>query len=311
MIVKRLRLRSAGMFSNVNEVVEQARLAEAGGYRFVIDWQQSCYREPGRSDDPWLDYFEPCYPDAEPCRGEDLPDLPRGRPVCCTRENIITPRLRDGDCDPLLMPRDRDRAGRILARRVRIRADIVQEIDAFRLKHFSDPMIGLHVRGPGRNHGGTPMLRRPYRKRHGVPLDRYYAFVDRCLRQRPDARIFACSDSSVVIDDIRSRFGSRVVTYPAQRSREGEMHVAATSDASTPWSPYRLGRDILVEAELMAACDIFVHGCSNVANYVLCRSPSVPHIYAYRGLGTLLSNLDARFRRTSARPAKTRARSTD
>ncbi|MGK7296933.1 MAG: nodulation protein NodZ [Candidatus Wenzhouxiangella sp. M2_3B_020] len=304
MIVKRLRLRPAGMFSNVNEVVEQARLADAGGYRFLIDWQQCCYRDQEMTGDPWLYYFEPCYPEAEPYRGEELPELPRGRPVCCRRENIITPRLRDGDCDPLLMPRDRGGASRILSRRVRIRNDIRQEIDAFRAKHFSDPMIGLHIRGPGRNHGGTPMLRRPYRKRHGVPLDRYYGFVDRCLRTRPDARILACSDSSTVIDDIRSRFGPRVITYPAQRSREGEMHVAVTRDAETAWSPYRLGRDVLVEAELMAACDIFVHGCSNVANYVLCRSPDMPHIYAYRGLGTLLSHLETRLRRSNQPPAR-------
>ncbi len=37
-----LKLRSAGMFSNVNEVVEQLRLAEQGGYRFAIDWSASC-----------------------------------------------------------------------------------------------------------------------------------------------------------------------------------------------------------------------------------------------------------------------------
>ena len=289
------------MFSNVNEVVEQARLAEEGGYRFVIDWSRSCYLDPERSGDPWDYYFEPCYPGAEIHRREDLPVLPGGRAVCCTRENIITPRLRDGICDPLLLPRDREGAGRILSRRIRIRSEIAREIETFRAERFSDRMIGLHIRGAGRNDGGTPVLRHPYRKRHGVPLDRYYRLVERCLRQWPDAGIFACSDSSIVIEDVESHFGDRVVTYPAQRSREGEMHVAVIRESEAPWSAYRLGRDVLVEAELMAACDMFVHGCSNVANYVLCRSPTMPSAYSYQGLGTLLSRLDSRFRQSATR----------
>lgn len=56
-----LKLRSAGMFSNVNEVVEQLRRAEAGGYRFVIDWSASTYRDPDVPGDPWGYYFHPCF----------------------------------------------------------------------------------------------------------------------------------------------------------------------------------------------------------------------------------------------------------
>lgn len=305
MDVRTLRLRAAGMFSNVNEVVEQAARAERGGYRFVIDWWRSCYRDPERTGDPWAYYFEPCFADCADVNPEGLPVLPGGREVCCTRDNVITPRLRDGDCDPLLLPRDRERAGRILAARIRIRCEIRDEIETFRRERFGGRMIGLHIRGPGRTDGGANVLRMPYRKRFGVPLDRYYRFVDRLLARYPTARVFVTSDSSRVIADVEARYGRRAVIYPALRSPEGEMHAEVGRDPGAPWSPYRLGRDVLVEAELHAACDVFVHGNSNVDNYVLCRSPSLPNYYVYKGLGVMLSRLPFRFR--AARASSRRA----
>jgi len=59
--IRILRLRPAGMFSNVNEVIEQLRLAEIGKYQFIIDWSKSCYRDSKRKEDPWSYYFEPCF----------------------------------------------------------------------------------------------------------------------------------------------------------------------------------------------------------------------------------------------------------
>ncbi|MEP3673154.1 MAG: hypothetical protein ABJM86_09390, partial [Hyphomicrobiales bacterium] len=62
MKTKILRLRPSGMFSNVNEVVQQIFLANKFKYRFTIDWSKSCYRDKARKEDPWLYYFEPIWP---------------------------------------------------------------------------------------------------------------------------------------------------------------------------------------------------------------------------------------------------------
>jgi hypothetical protein len=104
MSVRKLLLRPAGMFSNVNEVIQQLHIAEQQGYRFIIDWRDSCYLDPEHDQDPWLYYFEECFPDIDVDR-EHLPDLPTGRVIAYARGNIITPRFADGVRDPLLLPK--------------------------------------------------------------------------------------------------------------------------------------------------------------------------------------------------------------
>jgi len=277
-----LRLRPSGMFSNVNEVVEQVRLARQGGYQFIIDWSRSCYNDPDHPGDPWDYYFEPCFSglDDATLRRADLPELPTGEVVACTRANIITPRLRDADCDPLLLPRDRHGAHDLITRHLRLKPDVRRVTEAFMHEQFTGPVIGLHLRGPGRMDGGAAALRRAQVLDGGVPYGVYFDAVDRALKNRPEAQVLICSDSSQVIDRVRDSYGDRVITYTATRSAFGEMHVANhPANAGQSFSPYVLGLDVLVEAYLLARCDFFVHGNSNVANFVLCAAPDLPHEY--------------------------------
>jgi hypothetical protein len=277
--VWKLKLKSAGMFSNVNEVVEQLRLAQNRDYRFVIDWSDSCYYDPSRGGNPWEYYFMQCFPEvvaANTCR---LPLLLGGTPIACSRENIITPRLDDGNCNPLLLPADRDGAHALIERYIRLKPHVQQGIDEFMRRCFRPRMVGLHIRGPGRTDGGVPELRRRYSDNGDVPLDPFFRHADQSLRLLPEAGIFACSDSSRVIEAIVSRYGERVVCWPAIRSEFGEMHASHPANEGITFSPYELGLDVLSEAILLSKTDIFVHGNSNVANFVLCFAPLIIHSY--------------------------------
>lgn len=279
--LRRLRLRMAGMFSNVNEVIEQLRRAEVGGYRFVIDWQVSCYRDPDRAGDPWAYYFEPLFGDLVP--PEDitaLPELPRGIEVACTRDNIVTPRLADGECAPLLLPHNRLGAHALIDRHLALRPEVAAQIDSFQADSFRPRMIGLHVRGAGRADGGVVDLRRQLGETgNEVPVEVFCRQVDEALRLLPDAGIFACSDSSAVIAAIEARYGARVVTWPALRSAFGEMHAGHPENDGMRFDPYQLGLDVVCEAWLLSRTDLFVHGNSNVANFVLCKAPHLIHAY--------------------------------
>ncbi|HFD80761.1 MAG TPA: hypothetical protein ENK05_10290 [Gammaproteobacteria bacterium] len=276
-----LRLRSAGMFSNVNEVVQQLHLAEQRGYRFAIDWSDSCYRDPQRAGDPWNYYFEDCFPGAD-AEGGDCPQLPGGIAVACMRDNIITPRERDGDCVPLLLPRDRHLPHGIIQRYIHLKPHVQEIVDRFVAQHFRGPTIGLHIRGPGRIDGGAPGLRSRFECTFGVPFGRYFETLERQLARRPEARVFASSDSAFVMREIVRRYGERVTSYPAIRSEFGEMHDAAhPANRGTRFPPYRLGEDVLVEACIFARTDYFIHGNSNVVNYVLCLNPALEHGSAY------------------------------
>ncbi|MGI9373476.1 MAG: hypothetical protein ACR2OJ_13355 [Hyphomicrobiales bacterium] len=269
------------MFSNVNEVVEQLRLAEIGGYQFAIDWSNSPYRDVHRKEDPWEYFFEPCFPEAEiPKKKSRAATLPGGKRVACTRENIITPRLDDGKCAPLLLPRDRLNANRIIRNYLHLKPHVLSQINLFYNENLRNKMIGLHVRGPGRIDGGVDELR----ARFGfssceVPLEPYFKQVDEALRILPDGGIFACSDSNKVIEEIQIRFGDKVIVYPAQRSDFGEMHTNHAQNRGLIFDPYELGLDVLCEAYLLAKTDIFVHGNSNVANFVICENSTLVHAY--------------------------------
>jgi hypothetical protein len=274
-----LRLRPAGMFSNVNEVVQQLHLSEQGGYEFLIDWSLSCYRDPAHDADPWSYYFE--QPFATPRNGE-LDELPGGPSVACARDNIITPRVRDGVCDSLLLPKDRYLPNRIIERYLRLLPPIRQRIETFRRTRLDGRYVALHIRGAGRTDGGVPGLRSGLPLTAGVPLETYFFSMDRCLQEDKDVSIFACSDSRFVLDAICDRYGKRVVTYPAQRSEFGEMHVVGKKEnAGESFDRRRLGEEVLIEAYLLAGADFLVHGNSNVANFVLCLAPGLRHHYVY------------------------------
>jgi len=269
------------MFSNVNEVVQQLHLAEIGGYSFRIDWSDSCYRDPEHPGDPWNYYFHDCFP----CRAEEEEPheiLPCGPPVACSKDNVITPRLYDGNCIPLLLPRDRDYPHRLISHYIKPKQHIQNIVEEFVRRNFSGYVIGLHIRGPGRIDGGAPGLRSRFPCKHGVPFGRYFTFVDAQLETRPEARIFACSDSSFVIDEISRRYGDSVFFYPATRSSFGEMHFPGhPANRGAVFPKYKLGEDVLAEAYILSHTSHFIHGNSNIVNYVLCLNPSLDHEYVY------------------------------
>lgn len=278
MDLRLLRLRPAGMFSNVNEVVQHIYLAEKGGYRFAIKWESSCYKTDDRSDDPWAYYFQPIWTDADVI-DDSLEVLPTGRSVACTVDNIITPRKKDGDCNPLLLPKDRHFANAIIDRFISLNEDTAEAVNSFISGHLTEPYIGLHIRGPGRLDGGAAELRQKYGEPGNVPFHVYFEEVDRALARMPDAKILACSDSSIVIDRVRDTYGDRVVTHGSTLSEFGEMHTKRDENQGLEFNKHKLGLDVLVEAYALANSEYFIHGNSNVANFVLCKSPDLKHRY--------------------------------
>jgi hypothetical protein len=271
------------MYSNVNEVVQQVHLADRGGYRFWIDWRRSCYRDETRKSDPWAYYFEPVWPDLP--RDPADPQLPGGGPVATTRDNLITPRLIDGAGDPLLLPKDRHRAGMVVNRAIRLNAMMRDHVAELARSLGGVPEIGLHIRGPGRTDGGADRLRRMLPLEDGIPFQTYFAAVDDALGRWPSARIFACSDSDMVLARIVARYGAgRVLSQAAHRSLFGEMHANHPENAGQIFPPFALGREVVADAELLAQTRLFIHGNSNLANFVLCRAPDLDSHYVYGAL---------------------------
>ena len=166
-------------------------------------------------------------------------------------------------------------AGRILRRYV---AEIIEQ---FKRRHFDGYVIGLHIRGLGRNHGGADKLRAVGQQggKLEIDFDRFFKYVDQRLAVQPNAKIFICSDSQDVVDRVHDSYPDRVISYGSSRSAFGEMHTRRAQNADSNFSPYKLGLDVIVEAYLLSATDYFIHGNSNLSNYVLCLAPELEAEY--------------------------------
>ena len=352
-----LRLRNAGMFSVVNEVVQHLYLADTNGYEFYIDWRYSCYLDPHYEGDPWNYYFEPCFnisdetklkrlspvdnlieifltksaislarlakrlPDgnliaiflnklatflAEPAISLSvlktrLPDgnlivfflnklaiflnkrtkrLPIDSSVLFAKDNIITPRKVDGYVR-MLLPHDRSVPNQVIKKYLRLKPFVIEIIDEFVKTHFSEVTIGLHIRGVGHNDELSSFIKD--RNGNSINYERYFQPVNAALLKYPDAKILACSDSQDVIDHIIEVYGERTITYESTRSAFGEMHNkhSQQKNKGLTFSPYKLGLDIVVEAYLLARTNYFVHGNSNVSNFILSLNDRLDSFYVY------------------------------
>lgn len=278
MKTKVLQLGPFGMFGNVNEVICQLHMAEQNGYKFTIDWSRSPYKDNSLRGDPWRYFFEDCFDDADQDASEVLGLLGGSTD---SNVNIMRPRLYENiPGGPILLPKDRRTPHRLIGKYLRIKPDIEHMISDYRANHLNGYTIGLHLRGPGRLDGGTKQLKRRHNLKNGVPFDLYFSHVDQRLGSHPEAKVFVCSDSQMVIDECKSKYGARITTYDATRSNFGEMHTENRGNL-TKYSGYKLGVDVIAEAYLLSHTDYLVHGNSNVSNFVLCLNPSQESKYIY------------------------------
>jgi hypothetical protein len=275
------------MFAAVNEVICQLKLAQENGYRFSIDWSKSPYCDRSLASDPWNYFFQDPF---DVVRTEGVGELPYLGHSTDTRLNFMRPRLYPNlDTGPMLLPTDRDLGHKLIAQYIRPKEPIRHIIANYRQAHFDSYIIGLHLRGPGRLHGGTRQLKKRYALKNGVPFQLYFTQVDRVLRSKPDAKIFVCSDSQMVIDECQQRYGDKILTYNSTRAAAGEMHQAYVDK----YSGYKLGEDMIIEAYLLGATDYLIHGNSNVSNFVLCFNPKLEAKYVYAGDAHTTFALDA------------------
>jgi hypothetical protein len=166
-------------------------------------------------------------------------------------------------------PTDRARAHVLIKQHIVLRDHLAAYIAEFAIKRFSGRhVVGLHLRGSGRIHGGAIYFSEQLRV--GWPsYPAYFARVDKHLT--PDSIVLLCTDAGEVVETVTKRYGDRVVVASMILPEKGEPHLA------NKYAPYQLGLDVLSDAYLLAKSNVFVHGNSNVSNYVLCLAPKLPH----------------------------------
>jgi len=275
------KLGKSGMFCNLNHYVHACAFAEHKRWKIWPKWNGGLYAEKGV--DAWPQFFERAPQDGNIVKRADRSFMGLRRfAIVAPRGPKLPQAYRDKyKCPDVLMPpTDREKANQLIKKHIVLRSVVRDHIAAFIRRHLEGRhIVGLHLRGPLRFHGGSIY----FSDQLGVGHPSYPAYFNRVEKHlQSDSVILLATDSGEVANRVRDRYGSRVVVSSNITPAKGEPHLAKR------FNPIDLGIDILSDAWLLSLADVFVHGNSNVTNFVLCLSPELPHEDIYGHLyGTL------------------------
>lgn len=311
--VKLLELTNGGMFYNINNCLDQVIRAERLDYEFYVDWSESPYRDSELDEkNPWNYYFDQPYDVERELATDTLAS------IRAIDQEIVSPHteieISDGEkMSFLLPPKNREAGYKAIKNRLRLAPDIKDKIDNFVDEEFSSGILGVHLRGPHRDHGGSAYYRRLHETERFIPFKLMFEYVDKKLEEKPVSRIFVASDSEYVINKFISKYGSdKIIAYDAHRVDSGEMHRSSSitkiikdlqksirdgktsrklsnlisrikdTYAAKNMSNYKMGEDVLIEANLLAETSHLIHGCSNVTNFALCKDPQMTSDFIFK-----------------------------
>ena len=274
---------NAGFFAQVTFALNQIRYCEDHGYLPVVWYGEdsldgpNAFYDPSVGENVWDYYFEPVagytYADivkklndpGDPLSADQVaqlssdelwhihekdPDSIFNYPYGC---------FRDGPADERWYESQRQKARDIVDRYIRVKPEILDEVDAFFEAHMSgQPVLGLHLRGTDKGTAdSSPRLMRI------VPPAEYFPLIDDYIGSQPSAKVFVATDQSQYVDEIRSRYGERVVSCDVMRA-QGDINVFQMEGAN-----YRKGREVLVDALLLSRCDFLLKCTSAVGEFAM------------------------------------------
>ena len=281
---------TAGMFSGINQLVNQWEWADREQKIVGADWRECVYSREFGVHDAWDQYFQrvdhfatqvhPLSPTKTRYMGNGRYNIitPRG-PTCVSKGTWeFGVKAADASRVVLLPPMRPWRAHHLLRNNLVIKPEILVQVNAMAEDwEEGGPMIGCHVRGALRKHGGVECMLEEMGQK-GPPLGLYYEHLDPIMQEEPNARIFLATDDMCVRDAFDLHFGcSRVVwRQESHVIRRGEPHLRQ-GEEPTADHRHNLGVDVLVEALLLCRTSYYVHGNSNVTNFTQCWAPGHGH----------------------------------
>lgn len=278
------KIRLAGMFAVINYFVDylcwhSGRQSKA---RFRIELDNYKMYQEGAGEDVYRYYFAGGQ-EFESTDTTDTVHVPQPVPGSVTRRGLMTKYGRSNARE--LLPPSNDKRhgiGEVIQRYFSLNSATRKIVDAFVGQHFNGhKVVGVHLRGAGRLDGGTSSFKKRLQLEDGVPYNIYFEKINAFLKEEPDAKVLICSDSKRVIARVKKEYNDRVLTYDSQLTDFGESHIAAQQakerGEKTDLNPKKMGEDVIVETYLLSQCDYFVHGNSNISNFIICLNPELRH----------------------------------
>lgn len=279
-----------GLWSDLDHVLGQLLLAEMTGRIPVVHWgANSLFRDTG-CDNAFTEFFEPV-------SGHTISDITGGGlsyyPPKWTDENLaledinkwdgpysrmtglyflnrheavvvsdfhtyladLVPWIPAGHALHGLEPQEVYRL--LFQKYIKPRREIMAEIDRFwdhsmKGRH----VVGVHVRGSDK------IIEVPELQDIN---NSFHKKIDEYLLGHPEAYIFLLTDSDIILNEYRQKYGTKLIVTDCRRSATGQ----GVHHQDTP-SKYQIGFEVIRDAYLAARCDYFI-GCghSNVSTSIL------------------------------------------
>jgi hypothetical protein len=269
-----------GLFYSLNLVIDSSL---ATGETPMPDWRNSLYSLQG--EDAWDYAFQRAGHSAEDAHEDTavclryLPEPEQGDPRIGPRGRQVPEEFRFGPTTTLAPPANRKYINGVIHSVAKLKTNFQDDFSERARQLDMQNSICVHARGPGRTHGGVAwfchLLNRP-----NPPLDLYVKKTLELAEKNNLNRAVVFSDADVTRKELVQRLqseGLEAFSPAAQLEPFGEGHIESRI------SGYTQMMEALSDAYLMAAGGGYIHGCSNLSNFVLCANPDLPSIDIFEG----------------------------
>ena len=281
-LIIRINHPNAGLFAYVNFALNQLIYAEHHNLWPVVHFGPesghgaNAYYDAEAGENIWDYYFEPVatltYADIE--RKLSDPDDP------LTQDDLITLsveelwRIHEDEpesiypfphgiyfetfkTDPDWYAKQRTKAHSVINKYIRIKPHILSKVDAFEQEYFAGhSVLGIHMRGTDK---GTANL--PLELMRIVKPKEYFPHIDKYIDRHDNCKIFVATEQQQFLQEIRTRYGGRVLSYEAVR----------TSGLRNPFhlqgNGYRKGEDVLIDCLLLSRSSYLLKCTSAVGEF--------------------------------------------
>jgi hypothetical protein len=252
----RIKLGFAGFFGTVFTCLNGIRFAEANQMRASVLWGKGTpYFEASRGANAWATYFN-----------TETFDFSNGR-----FSNGLKLPYRPGAHDfiPYQGLSVRESVGRAMRTWCQPLPELAATISEYAETHFgATPMLGVHVRLTDVAAGAEGRMT--------VTLSSFFLPVDEWLLEYPNGRIYLATDDQSVVETFVRRYGSIVLYQDCIRSEDGSS-IHGHYDAGVAGSPYQKGREVMIDALLIARCKHLIRTHSRVTAFSLCWNPNLTY----------------------------------
>ncbi|MEM9271893.1 MAG: TIGR03032 family protein [Cyanobacteria bacterium P01_F01_bin.143] len=260
-----------GFFSNFNKVLHLLERYDKG-YDFKVDWTFKGSEAAFRYGDVigeniWDIFFE-----ALPCQEDSVYDekqvIDRYLDYSITHVNAHNLYLHQNFYKVRNLYHD------IYQKYIKIKPDILEEVNQFFDNHLAGNLcLGVHKRH-------WLHQTEEYSQKALVAKD-YIELIKQLIAKTRASKIFLATDETETVSEIKKAFGDILICRQditrASISESREMHWQAKNSGSS------LGREVLIDALILAKCDFMLHGVSNISTAISFINPDIEMFYAFVG----------------------------